>query len=41
MLDNMLGFPYYLFVGVVLFLFRKYMVKLGALPLNGGAITYF
>jgi hypothetical protein len=26
-----------LFVGVVLFLFRKYMVVVGALPLNGGA----
>jgi hypothetical protein len=31
-----------LFVGVVLFLFRKNIWwVVGALPLNGGAITYF
>jgi hypothetical protein len=41
MLDNMLGFPYYLLVLCYFYLEKIYGEVVGALPLNGGAITYF
>jgi hypothetical protein len=37
MLDNMLGFPYYLLVLCYFYLEKIYGEVVGALPLNGGA----